>query len=219
MSVMQPVVRHDYGAELRDLLATRPKPYVSRAAALLRNAAPVAPAASGRLVIRDEITSATALAFARSVRDTKADEIEVLIDCTGGEVDASFDMALSLQRFKGRTTALLLKADSAALFVALGVDRRIAARDGIARLHNVTAELAGDQSVNAPELEGAADDLRSYERNISRLLENATGTPAHKWQGWIDAKTTMDAEAMLKHGLVERISRWPKAALLAGKAP
>ena len=106
------------------------------------------------------------------------------------------------------------------MFAALGCDRRIAARDGVARLHSVTAELNGcDQSVNAPELEGAAANLRQYERNISRLLENATGTPAHKWQGWIDNGTTLDAETMLRHGLVDRISRWPKASLLAGEGP
>ena len=198
-------------AEFHSLIGIEPKPPVDYTAKLVtilaewretRTAKPKPP----EFAITAAISTATAVDFAQTVRDSTAAEIEVIIDSPGGEVDAAFYMASALKNSSARTTAILLRADSAALFVALGVDRRIVAKDGTVRLHNTTGEVTRDFSVTADQFEAAAADLRGTERNICRVLENSTGTPEHMWQQWMNNDRTMTAEAMLKHRLVDSIS-------------
>ena len=191
--VIAGVKPRDYGAELVAILAKWRRTRIAK---------PKPP----EFAITAAISTATAVAFAQSIRDSTAAEIEVIIDSPGGEVDAAFYMASALKHTSARTTAILLRADSAALFVALGVDRRIVAKDGTVRLHNTTGEVTRDFSVTADQFEAAAGDLRATERNICRVLENSTGTPEHMWQQWMNNDRTMTAEAMLKHRLVDSIS-------------
>ena len=168
-----------------------------------------------RLAITHEITPATAAAFADRIKASGHEELEVLIDCPGGDVDAAFAMANAIHAAKGHTTAILLRADSAALFVSLGADRRIAARDGTALLHNTTIEVPGRVSVTAGELRTAAANTERTQLDVSRALELETSTPTHLWQRLMAGNTRLNAEAMLKHRLVSAISPWSKARLRA----
>ena len=171
-----------------------------------------------RILVTGEITPATAARFVAKVEGCQDMEIEVLIDCPGGDLDAAFVMANALHAAEARTTAALLKADSAALYVALGAARRIAARDGSALLHNVMIEMPRATSLTASELRVAAEDTERKQRAISWILERKTGAPDSWWRTLMARNTRLTAEAMLKHRLISAISPWPSKHLRAGAA-
>ena len=168
-----------------------------------------------QLRLTHEISEATAAAFVARVEACGGSDIEVLIDCPGGEPAAAFTMANALHAAKGHTTALLLRADSAALFVSLGADLRVAAKDGSCVLHQPTIEVPYSFSVTARDLRTAAENTEQLQRNLCRALEMKTGTSASWWGTLMNRNTRLAAERMLEYRLVDEISPWSKAYLLA----
>ena len=164
-----------------------------------------------RLWIRGDINEHTATAFAAAVEACEDEEIEVLIDSAGGLCTAAFSMAAALVRSEVPSTGILLQANSAALFAAIGCDKRIAARDASVLLHDVTLTISEAADVMASDMHAAAEHVEQWQRTTERVLALKTGTPAGLWRLLMGANTTLNAADMLRHGIVSEISRWPRS--------
>ena len=166
-----------------------------------------------KLAIKGELTQSTARAFVARVEACQDAEINVLVDSSGGDLGAAFVMWGALQRSEARTTAILLRADSAAMFAALGADQRIAARDASAMMHDTTAVIPQAASVSAGDLRDAAEHIERLDRFTDRALALKTGKPDGLWRLLSASSTTLSATDMLRHGLIASISPSSKREL------
>ena len=165
-----------------------------------------------RLWVRGEITPDTAVGFVARVKACKDDEIiEVLVDSPGCEYSAALSMVAALMNSKAQSTGILLCASSAALQVAVACDRRIAASDGAAFLHDGSMEWTADSRRTANELHAAAESLEQKQRFAEQVLALQTGTPTGIWRCLMGAGTELNAAGMLATGIASEISQWPKS--------
>lgn len=166
-----------------------------------------------RLSVEGEITRASAETFVRRVQACKDGEITVLVDSKGGLLDGAVKMGEALRRFKGDSKVLLLRADSAALFVAVGADTIVCARDGAAVLHGATINVPRSANLSPAALRIAAEATEQMERYACRLLQAKTGAPEGYWRLRMAENKTLTAEELARERLVDEISAWPKRHL------
>lgn len=103
-----------------------------------------------------------------------AAEVHLTVNSPGGLVGAAFDLYAAIRRHPaGRKTALIRKAESAALLIAMAADERTASLDAVILLHCAASGLTG--RCTAQEHEDAASHLRWVDTNMASLLAHRTG--------------------------------------------
>lgn len=104
----------------------------------------------------------------------EAAELEVFVASPGGDFGAAFDLYVYIARHRAaKKTAIIRKAESGALLVAMAADHRIAERDAPILLHGASAPCVG-RATAASHTE-AAEHLRWVDANIAALLAYRTG--------------------------------------------
>lgn len=111
-----------------------------------------------------------------------AAELHLTINSPGGLVGAAFDLYAAIRRHPaGRKTALIHRAESAALLIALAADERTASPDNVILLHCAASGLTG--RCTAQEHADAASQLAWVDANMAALLAYRTGHPAKTFAG------------------------------------
>lgn len=171
----------------------------------------LSPTSGESLWVDGEINAASAAAFTRAVENAKAD-ITVCVDSVGGFLEPALRVAAALKAAPGRVTAVLLKADSAALFLCLGADRVVAAKDCQALLHDFhLGEVR--EGLTAGDLEDAADYLRRRQSDVAALLGKRTGASLTFWGSLMKRGERLTAQQLKSYGLVDTILPFSAAHL------
>lgn len=164
------------------------------------------------LWVEGEITPLLAHNFGVRVAAYLGNELTIVIDSNGGDVDSACWMGLAIQEFEGLSEAYVLRAESAALLTALAADHVVAAKDATGLLHSARSKALG--SLLSPELlRAAAEHTEHTNANVAKFLERKTTEPASFWRMLMAFNQRLTAEHMAGLGLVYEVSLLSSADL------
>ena len=154
--------------------------------------------------INGEITRELADDICASLENAPAvEEITASIDSEGGNFTAAFDLFVTMHHHPaGRKVAHILRAESAALLVALGCDHRIARSTAPILLHPVRHMDPG--VITARRAAELADCLSWADRQFSEILAYRTGRPAELFLTEDERSASLDW--CLKTGLIHGVA-------------
>ena len=134
--------------------------------------------------------------------DAKEEDVEVVVNCFGGDVWAGAAMYDELRQYKGKTTARVVGLSaSASTFVMLGCDRVVSSPMASYMIHNAATGAEGDYRV----MEHTADLLKKINDAIVNAYEIKTGKSRDELKKYMDEETWMSAQDALELGLVDEI--------------
>ena len=150
----------------------------------------------------------------RKVRDFLAsadgDEVELIINSTGGDVWAAVDMVDQLKRYANKVTAYITGlAASAATIVMCGADTVVAYEGAQFMIHNAQTIASGDYR----DMATAEQMVRTASENIRTIYATKTGLPPEAIQELLDKETWMTAADAKDKGFVDSISEPQKTKL------
>jgi len=135
--------------------------------------------------------------------DANGDEIELRIDCFGGDVWVASDMYSDLRDYKGKSTSNTIGLSaSASTVLMLGCDKVIASPTAQFMMHNVQTGTQGDYR----DMEQAATFLKNANETVVNAYEIKTGMDRSKLAGIMDSTTWMTAQQAKSHGFIDEIS-------------
>ncbi len=166
-----------------------------------------------KVTIQGEITERLANGFVATLADAGNQEVDVLIDSPGGQLDAALSMAAAVEAYPGRVDAILIRADSAALSIGMPADTVTCALDGYYLLHPPSIEIPAKVAVTSGEMRAAADSSDVAFRRFSRLLEARSGHTDGFWRLLAAEGRRLSAEKMVEFHLADKVSAYPMAWL------
>ena len=141
------------------------------------------------------------------LKEADGDEVTLLINSGGGDLDAGNEIYSALKRYKGKTVAEITGyAASAATVICCGADL-VRANAGIQyMIHNVSTYAAG----NHEELECVANVLKTADISIANIYRLKTGLDEKTILGMMATGTGnmgkwMDAKEAKRLGFVDEI--------------
>lgn len=134
--------------------------------------------------------------------DAAGDDVEIAVNCSGGDVFSASAIYGELRTYKGKTQAVVLGLSaSAASFLMLGCEKVIASPMAQIMIHNSSSFAAGDHR----EMQHTADFLKSIDETIRNAYELKTGKSRDELTQYMDNETWLTAQDALKLGIVDEI--------------
>lgn len=137
----------------------------------------------------------------KGLMDANGEDIEVIINSGGGDVQAGQEMYTLLREYSGRVLIKIQSmAASAASVVAMAGESEISP---VAQLmiHNVSTRAQGDHRA----MEHAAEVLRNSDRALVNAYVAKTGRPEQEILDMMARETWMTAQQAVDEGFVDRI--------------
>lgn len=128
-------------------------------------------------------------------------DITVWINSLGGSVFAADGIYNSLKEHKGKVTAKIVTAMSAASLIAMAADEILMSPVAIMMIHNPLTSAYG----NMHDLRKTADILDTVKESIINAYINKTGRPRNKISQMMDDETWMSANVAVKEGFADGI--------------
>lgn len=134
----------------------------------------------------------------------KADgeEIELEVNCDGGNLLASCEMYSVLKNYKGKVKAhIQSRSASAATVAMMAADRITAEPVALICVHNPTTYASGEQR----EMQGAADTLEACKDTILNAYMGRAKVSREEISALMDRNVFITAEKAVEYGLVDSI--------------
>jgi ATP-dependent Clp endopeptidase proteolytic subunit ClpP len=136
------------------------------------------------------------------LEDAKNDDIELVINCFGGDVWTAASIYAELRAYKGNSTSRIIGISaSASSFMMLGTQKVIASPMATIMIHNAQSMAAGDYR----EMEHTAEILRQMDKTIINAYEIKTGKKREDLAEFMDNETWMTAQDALSLGIIDEI--------------
>jgi len=149
-----------------------------------------------------EIPNLTLAKMRAFLVEAAGDDIELVINCMGGDVWSASSMYAELRDYKGGSTAKVIGLSaSASSFLMLGCQKVIAAPMASIMMHNASSYAAGDYR----EMEHTADVLKHVDETIRNAYELKTGKSRANLKKYMDNETWLTAQDGLELGIVDEI--------------
>lgn len=144
--------------------------------------------------------------------EKKFDEIDIHINCKGGDINESLaiynHINMSKVKYNGYVDSI---AASCAAFLLQGCDKRYMPPASQQMIHNAWAFVAG----NSKELRQAADQLDTADTIISGIYVNSTGMKEKEVRKMMDEETYMDGATAVDLGFADELLEEFKMAACA----
>ena len=148
--------------------------------------------------------------FLEENKDEK--EIELWVNCYGGDVWAAIEIYNLLKEFKGTSHALITGlCASAATIVMLGCTETVATPGAQFMIHNAQGAADGDYH----EMYTTADQLTTANDALRAIYVRETGIGAEEIKTMMEKTTWFSAETARAAGLVDRIADLSDAKVAA----
>ena len=143
------------------------------------------------------------------------DEIELVINCFGGDCWSAASIYAELRAYKGKSTARVIGLSaSASSFLMLGCDRVIASPMAQIMIHNAQTAASGDHR----EMAHTAAVLQQVDETIRNAYEIKTGKSRDALKKYMDAETWLTPQDALEVGIIDEIDLKDGEVLTAPKA-
>ena len=133
------------------------------------------------------------------LNEAAGEDVELEIASPGGTVVAGYEIYALLQKYKGKVTAHITWACSAATLIACACDEVLISEAGVYMIHNTQGAAEGDY--RAMNEEGQA--LRALNDGIINAYERKTGLSREKLQNLMDKSTYMSPQKAIELGFAD----------------
>ncbi|MBR5421018.1 MAG: Clp protease ClpP [Lachnospiraceae bacterium] len=154
-----------------------------------------------------EVESCCPKDIIKALQDAGEDDVTVLVNSGGGDLDAGNEIYSALKRYKGKTVAEITGyAASAATVICCGADT-VRANAGIQyMIHNVSTWQGGDHR----DMETMASVLKAADRSVANVYQQKTGLDEKTILGMMSTGTGnmgkwMDAKEAKEYGFIDEI--------------
>lgn len=142
-------------------------------------------------------------AFARTLGGMDAPVIHLRVNSPGGSVFAARTMEQAIREHKSQVIAHIDGwAASAASFLIMGADDRVAAPGSFIMIHKAWTMAFG----NSDDLIRTADLLEQIDASLVKTYAIHTGQSAEDISAWMAAETWMEADRAAELGFVDRVA-------------
>lgn len=153
----------------------------------------------GELYSMFGISTAYPKKIKQALADADGEDITVEINSQGGLVTAGYEMYNALRDYKGKVTANVVFAASAATIVACAADKTYISEAGMFMIHNCSASGEGDYR----DFEAQTEALKQFNDGILNVYEAKTGKTREELQALMDKETYMGPEKAIELGFVD----------------
>ncbi|MGX1323734.1 ATP-dependent protease ClpP protease subunit [Bradyrhizobium sp. USDA 377] len=149
--------------------------------------------------------------FLRQINGAGNRNIECRIDCAGGDADSALAIATALLRHPFRVTARIAgRCSSAAVYIALGADKRTIVPDGSVLIHKACRVATLAQWKNVRQLPPSErrkinESLNDTDDATVSLLTTRLGVSEDVARQWLAEDKKWTAEEALAKGFVHSI--------------
>lgn len=157
----------------------------------------------------------TADAFVTELRAVPARNIELHVNCEGGEVFDGLAIYEAIRQHPAEVTAYVDGlAASAASFIVQAADRRVMARNARMMIHDAHGLTIG----NAADMREMADLLDDLSNNLADIYADRAGGTVEQWRAAMRGPngasdgTWYSAEAAVNAGLADEVAARPERA-------
>ena len=141
--------------------------------------------------------------FRRQLEEAGGEDLTVEVSSPGGGVGACLEMYNDLKRYKGETTAVYTGyAMSAASYIPLAADKRVAESNAVFMIHNAQGFVAGDH--NAMFKQGAT--MQAVSAMVAGYYADVAGKGVDEIQELMDGTTYyVGGEAIVAAGFADDV--------------
>lgn len=137
-----------------------------------------------------------------------ARSIDITIDSPGGDAAMGLEIFAAIASHPAEVKRTrIVRAESAAVAVAMAGDHRIADAGASILLHRATQAPPAIARWTAAEHAAAADLLEWLDRQEARLLELRTGTPASVFLAEMQTEISSSLDWCLEHNLIHEVKQ------------
>lgn len=140
-------------------------------------------------------------AFKEELSQFDGKDLSVWIDSYGGSVFAGASIYNALKEHKGKVTAKINKAMSAASVIAMAADEILMSPVAVMMIHNPLTTASG----NMHDLRKVADVLDQVKESIINAYVTKTGRSRNKISQMMDDETWMSANVAVKEGFADGV--------------
>lgn len=133
------------------------------------------------------------------LEEAAGDDIILEINSPGGICSYGYEMYTALMEYKGKVTAHVITAASAASLLVCAADEALASDTCIFMIHNTQSGANGDYR----EMQNCADMLREYNEGIINAYVRKTGKSRGELQAMMDSETYMSPKAAIENGFID----------------
>lgn len=137
--------------------------------------------------------------LAKELEEAAGEDVIVEINSNGGVATAGFEMYKTLMDYKGKVTAHVITAMSAASIVMCAADEVLASDAAIVMIHNTQCYAEGDYR----DMQQEADSLIEFNQGIINVYVRKTGRSREELQALMDKDTYMSPAAAMEYGFVD----------------
>lgn len=145
----------------------------------------------------------TALDFVKALASINAPEINMRINCPGGDIFAARAMSQAIKEHPSQITAYIDGyAASAATFLVIAADKSIISDGALFMIHNAWTMAAG----NAKDFTEMASLLDRTDQTIVKDYMATTGATEEQIKAWMDAETYFYGQEAIDAGFVTELA-------------
>jgi ATP-dependent protease ClpP protease subunit len=160
-------------------------------------------AAVTRLRLVGEITVEASIPLFHAIDAARGDSIEIAIDSGGGNALCATALFELLITYPLRVVAIIERASSGAMLVALAADHRRIAPGARMMLHETRADLT---NATADVLRSTVADLELFDSMAAEIIAAATGQPLKRVATWQRSTTTFTAAEAIEASIAHEVS-------------
>ena len=135
----------------------------------------------------------------KGLEEAGGEEVVLEISSYGGIVVSGFEIYKLLKEYKGKVTAHVISAMSAATVIACGADEVLMSDAALFMIHNTSTRADGDYR----DMEMAAESLREFNQGIIDVYVKKTGLSEEKLQELMDRDTYMSSKKAIELGFAD----------------
>lgn len=137
--------------------------------------------------------------ISKALEEANGEEVILEINSPGGLVMYGYEMYTNLMEYKGKITAHIITAASAATLLACAADEVLISDAGIYMVHNAQGRADGDYR----DVQQEADTLREIDEGIINVYVRKTGMDREKIQELMDQTVYMSPKTAIQYGFVD----------------
>lgn len=141
----------------------------------------------------------SATGLLQEIKNLDGEDVDVWINSNGGECLAASVLYTALKNHKGKVTAKVVTAISAASVVAMAGDEILMSPTGIIMIHNPLTYAEGE----VKDFEKAIDVLKEVKQTILNAYVSKTGKSREEISTFMDNETWMSAEKAIEMGFAD----------------
>jgi ATP-dependent protease ClpP protease subunit len=138
-------------------------------------------------------------ALEKELEEAAGDDVVLEINSPGGVCVAGYEMYKAIKEYKGKVTAHVISAMSAATLIACAADETLISDAGVFMIHNAQSSARGDYR----DMDMEAEALREFNAGIINIYEKKTGKSREEIQALMDKNSYMSPQTAIENGFVD----------------